>query len=266
VVKVYLAGPMTGIANFNFPEFDRVSADLRKKGFEVVSPAELDSPEARRAALKSPDGDPSHYAEGESWGDCLARDVKLIADEDIEAIVVLPNWGKSRGAKLETFVGRLCGVPILRYPDLEPVSDKVIGSVHSLPPGVDTVDNGCVPVNMPEYYIGEVRVVNNVTGGEKGRKPEQYSLLPWEQLAEVARLYARGAEKYERYNWTKGYDWSLSFDSLIRHATQWWNGDQIDAETQCDHMASVIFHALALIYFSKHHAELDDRPRVSCPT
>lgn len=117
-MKVYVAGPMTGIPQFNFPAFEAVATDLRARGFEVVSPAELDDPESRAAALASEDGDPAAYnsVTGETWGDLLARDVKLIADGGIEAIVVLPGWESSRGARLETFVANvLCGLPVYRY-------------------------------------------------------------------------------------------------------------------------------------------------------
>lgn len=106
----------------------------------------------------------------------------------------------------------------------------------------------------------EVRVVNEKTGGMKGSKDEAMSLLPWEQLKEVARLYNFGAEKYDRSNWMLGYDWHLSYDSLIRHAASWWEGEFDDEESGCDHMTSVVFHALALMYFRKHHPDLDDRP------
>jgi hypothetical protein len=116
-VKVYLAGPMTGISQFNFPAFDAAAESLRARGFEVVSPAELDDPETRAAALASDDGAPgSGTASDETWGDFLARDVKLIADGGVEAIVVLPRWEGSRGARLETFIGNaLCGLPIFRW-------------------------------------------------------------------------------------------------------------------------------------------------------
>lgn len=107
--------------------------------------------------------------------------------------------------------------------------------------------------------MSEVRVVNDKTGGMKGAKTEDFSLLPWDQLAEVARLYAFGADKYERHNWRKGYDWHLSFASMMRHAVAWWEGEFDDAESGCDHMASVVFHALSLMYFREHHADLDTR-------
>ena len=129
-MKVYTAGPMTGIPQFNYPAFISYAASLRAHGFEVVSPAELDDPDDKEAALASPDGSMLHYtgATRKTWGDFLARDVKLIADDGIEAIVVLPGWERSRGARLETYVGgALCGLPIYTW-------DAAYGNLMPVPP------------------------------------------------------------------------------------------------------------------------------------
>jgi hypothetical protein len=105
-MKVYLAGPMSGIPAFNFPEFKRVTALLRSCGWEVISPAEEDHKEGIGAAAEaSPDGDPTGMPI--TWGSFLARDVKLIADGGIQGIVFLKGWEKSRGARLEASVGLL---------------------------------------------------------------------------------------------------------------------------------------------------------------
>lgn len=102
--------------------------------------------------------------------------------------------------------------------------------------------------------------VTSATGGQKGTKPARYDLIPADALRIVAELYGFGATKYDDHNWRKGYDWSLSFAALQRHAWQFWNGEDNDAETGLPHMASVAFHALALIEFMVTHPEFDNRP------
>lgn len=116
-MKVYIAGPMTNMPQFNVPLFDRVAGELRQKGYEVVSPAELDSQTMRQAALASHDGnlDELEKTTKETWGHVLARDVLVLSDHGVEGIVLLPNWYKSRGATLEANVGLLNGLEFFAY-------------------------------------------------------------------------------------------------------------------------------------------------------
>jgi hypothetical protein len=106
----YICGPMTGLPRFNYPMFRLATAHLRELGHTVVSPEEMDSDLMRELAWDSPDGDASVLtkAAGETWGDVLARDVKVISDT-LGGIVMLPDWFLSRGARLEVFVGLLTG-------------------------------------------------------------------------------------------------------------------------------------------------------------
>ena len=106
----YIAGPMSGLPQFNHPKFHEVAAILRQSGVTVINPAEEDSPEMQKMAMASVDGDhvPLTEALGETWGDILARDVRLIANK-VTAIVMLPGWENSNGARLELFVAKLCG-------------------------------------------------------------------------------------------------------------------------------------------------------------
>lgn len=120
--------------------------------------------------------------------------------------------------------------------------------------------------DQPETFIplvadrmsGEIRDVS-ATGGAKGVKPERIDLVPVHPLLALARLYARGAEKYDNHNWRKGYAWSNSYAALMRHAMAFWNGEDIDPELQEPHMAAVAFHAFALLQFMRDYPEYDDR-------
>ena len=336
-MKIYLAARMSGVSQFNLPALDAAARNLRARGYEVVSPAELDDPVIRFHEMMSQTGDMEQLRkclarEGieVSWGEFLSRDIKVIADGGIEAVVVLPDWEKSRGARLETFVARLCGIPVLKYDRsagyLNPVYEMDLRSAHGRlqesvypshvfdpPPSLvnckargaqldrekilqnlidktnevqademediasgfqisgeseefcHTCEGPCVAnaetvARETAEFFGETRVTNERTGGEKGRKLERFDLLPWAQLAEVARLYGKGAEKYEDRNWERGYAWSLSFGALHRHLAAFWGGEYEDVETECAHLASVVFHALALMFFHATHPDLDDRP------
>lgn len=124
-MRAYIANKMTGVPQSNIPWFDAAAADLRARGIDAISPAELDDPETREAALAD---EPA--PNGQTWGDFLARDLKLIADDGIEAIIVGPDWQDSKGARLETFVAyALMDLPVLEYPHLNPVSvDTLMGA------------------------------------------------------------------------------------------------------------------------------------------
>jgi hypothetical protein len=109
---------------------------------------------------------------------------------------------------------------------------------------------------------GEVRSVSS-TGGEKGVKPQRYSLLPVEALAAIAEHYGKGAAKYSDHNWRRGYEWSKSYDALQRHLNAFWSGEDLDAETGSHHLAAAGFHVLALLqwHLEGGFTALDDRYR-----
>ena len=107
---------------------------------------------------------------------------------------------------------------------------------------------------------GRTFYVDDVTGGRKEVKLERFDLVPIGPLTELARHYGRGAFKYADRNWEKGYPWSLSYASLMRHLTQWWDGEDIDPETGSSHLVAVAWHAFALLEFINSHPELDNRP------
>lgn len=107
--------------------------------------------------------------------------------------------------------------------------------------------------------LSEERYRDPVTGGEKGKKPEAFSLLPWDALAEVAKVYNYGAQKYSPHNWEKGYPWSLSLDALYRHVAAFTTREDLDPESGLPHLAHAAFHILALLWFAKHGKGADDR-------
>jgi len=116
----YLAGPMSNLPAFNFPEFDRIAGILRGLGYTIVSPAEFEHERIRSKIVESEDG--THSAEvGPTWEDCLARDVCIVAHPDCIGVVGIEGWKRSKGAEIETFVASSLGKPIFAFTE-DPVT------------------------------------------------------------------------------------------------------------------------------------------------
>lgn len=116
VKQYYLAGPMSGIPQFNYPKFIRITSELRSAGLVIHSPVEMDTPKMQEAAMENLTGDLTKLQKDtdETWGDVLAKDVKLIADV-VDGVIVMDGWEKSRGARLESFVCHLTKKPLFIY-------------------------------------------------------------------------------------------------------------------------------------------------------
>lgn len=92
--RVYLAGPMTGLPDLNYPAFYAAAASLRQMGYQVESPAECELP---------PDTT--------SWQQFMRSGITQLMRCD--AIVMLPGWQKSKGANAEHTIAKLIDIPVL---------------------------------------------------------------------------------------------------------------------------------------------------------
>lgn len=115
---LYVLGPMSGVPDFNAPEFRRVTGQLRERGFRVLSPVEFDEAEGFDHAG-------GEVTEDEYLG-FLRRDLLRILEANVDGGVALDGWEGSRGAALEVHVLRALGKPIYKRPDsptadLEPI-------------------------------------------------------------------------------------------------------------------------------------------------
>lgn len=102
--RIYLAGPMQGIPEFNFPRFNAVARALRAGGHTVFNPAERDV--ERHGGVNISSGNTAgslaqvKSQHGFSLRQALAEDLEFICRE-AECIVMLPGWEKSNGAMSE---------------------------------------------------------------------------------------------------------------------------------------------------------------------
>lgn len=114
VRHVYLAGPMRGIPEFNFPAFFDAAARLREWGFEVFLPAERYVEHGFDWTGLS--GDEDLATRGFDLGEALAADLEYVCRR-ADAVFVLPGWEKSRGVAAELAAAMALGKPIYVYKD-----------------------------------------------------------------------------------------------------------------------------------------------------
>lgn len=114
-MKIYLAGPMRGYKDFNFPAFMKAAAELRAQGHEVFNPAENDIKKNGHDINKSETGSIEEAeAKGFDRRDAIMDDLTYIIRE-AEGIVMLPGWEKSKGANAEYWTAQFLGLKVMEY-------------------------------------------------------------------------------------------------------------------------------------------------------
>jgi len=114
-MKIYVAGPMRGIPEFNFPAFRAAAERLRAEGHFVFSPAEKDNERHGTDISKgNAEGDEDKAAKDHGFNlrEALGVDLAWICAE-ADAIAMLPGWQFSKGATAEHAAAVALGLKVL---------------------------------------------------------------------------------------------------------------------------------------------------------
>lgn len=114
-MNVYLAGPMRGLKNFNFPAFYAAAAELRALGHTVFNPAERDN-EAHGSDISKDNPTGSEEVAVAQYGfnlrEALGADLAWICST-ADAIALLPGWLNSKGAQAEYATAIALGLTVI---------------------------------------------------------------------------------------------------------------------------------------------------------
>lgn len=97
-MKLYIAGPMSGLPDFNYPAFFAAEEQLKAAGYEAENPARNELPAER--------------ADEPMWRTFMR--MSLVQISRVDGLALLPGWGDSKGARLEQEIGLKLGLHV-RY-------------------------------------------------------------------------------------------------------------------------------------------------------
>ena len=103
--KVYIAGPMRGLPDFNYPTFNQYAQAHRNVGWDVENPAEIGE---RYGTPEQINADPAMLAA------VMAADLHAL--ETCDAVFLLDGWHKSVGARKELAAALAYGLKIYIQP------------------------------------------------------------------------------------------------------------------------------------------------------
>jgi 1-acyl-sn-glycerol-3-phosphate acyltransferase len=92
---IYVAGPMTGLPEYNYPAFHHAADELKQAGYIVLNPA--DNEELNTSG------------QTQSWNWYIRHALRMLLDAD--GLALLPEWENSRGAQLEVHLAHAIGMP-----------------------------------------------------------------------------------------------------------------------------------------------------------
>lgn len=206
----YLAGPMSNLPLYNFPAFDEARDVLRSRGYEVVSPADLD---------RAVGFDPSTCKVDKKFLDeAMERDIAAIMR--VDCIVMLPGWEESTGALAEYALARWRHIPAYEWPSMQEIPKS--------PP--------TVPADSGKQQLASV----GDPKADAGSKKCPMHLLPPVALEETAWVHQLGAVKYGERNWSAtGVYLNTYVGAIMRHLMAIHKGEWIDPESGRPHAAHI---------------------------
>jgi hypothetical protein len=116
--RIYIAGPMTGRVLYNWPWFENTARVLRRMGWDVVTPTEIDEECGMVLAERAPDGTilTVETTDTFDYEEILQRDFDAV--RTCTHILLHPEWTQSSGARRELHVALGLGLTPVLYQEV----------------------------------------------------------------------------------------------------------------------------------------------------
>lgn len=130
---------------------------------------------------------------------------------------------------------------------------------------IDSLGNKVRRVQRNQYEVetdrifkaleSQVDIVAAMIGKKHDSGKLRYSLLPSGTIKQIVEVLEHGAKKYDVNNWQNVSDSRTRYyNALMRHLEAWWNGEKLDPESGCHHLAHAGCCVLFLLWRDNGHS------------
>jgi hypothetical protein len=244
--RCYVAGKMTGVPDWNFPAFFSAAKFMEEQGYEAINPAALDEaagfPLERLKQLT-----PAEFQE--FLKGAMKRDLEAI--QSCDALVLLPGWENSKGARAEKAVAEWGGKRVGYLWSERGDGFRLTWEDEKQPLPYSSDERAEWDVEKPEFRPDDPK-------GAAGALKAPMWLLPPVALQETAWVHGLGSKKYRPYNWREtGVCASTYISAIMRHLDQWRDGEDIDKESGRSHIAHIAA-SCNILMDAQHCGKLND--------
>lgn len=262
-MRYYIAGPMTGIRNYNWPAFEAAAAKLRNAGHEVVSPTEIDEGMEVVEVKRDWSTDPATILDVRTtpafdYDRVLAEDLRQLAG--CSGIHLLRGWQQSAGACTELQRALELGLTVthehgaLRYQDLFTPLDQHLATLKAARARVARLASG------EALDVDEAEDRTNPKDRIGDTKPQMH-LVPPAAVAQMAGVMKLGADKYGPYNWRENdVRLTVYISAAHRHLAALLDGEDFDGESGESHAAHAAACLAIVLDAWANENLIDDRP------
>lgn len=100
-----------------------------------------------------------------------------------------------------------------------------------------------------------------MTGGgiKNDDKKPKIHLITKDAIFDIADVLTWGGDKYGEYNFMKGIQYTRLANAAIRHILQFLNGEDLDSESNKNHIAHAGANIAMLLWMIRNRPDCDDR-------
>jgi hypothetical protein len=250
--RCYCAGPMRNLPDWNFHNFFAAAAFMRLQGYEAINPAQLDCdsgfPLERLKQLT-----PTEFQE--FLKGAMKRDLEAI--QGCDALVLLPGWESSKGARAEKAVAEWGGKRIGYLWSERGDGFRLTWENEKQPLPYNSDERAEWDVDKPSQATTAPLHPNDPKGAAGALKAPMW-LLPASALQQTAWVHGLGSKKYRPYNWREtGVCATTYISAIMRHLDQWRDGEDIDKESGKSHIAHIAA-SCNILMDAQHCGKLND--------